>query len=497
MKEILSHAQMKECDTRTINEHKVPSLLLMERAAFGVVEAIDQEYPENNRFVVVCGPGNNGGDGVAIARLLHIKGMNARCFVLGNPDKYTEQLHQEIDIAESYGMAIENSFDEAAIEQDTLVVDAMFGIGLTRGLSGDFEHIANIINKNASKVVAVDIPSGFDADCGKCLGSTGVKADLTVTFAYMKKGLVLGDCKIAAGKIVTADVGIYLEKTTDQYETIVEDDILGLIQPRPADANKGTCGKLLVIAGSENIYGACYLSTKAALSTGTGLVKIYTHHNNIASIQQALPEAMYLGYESYNREELSAQLKWADTILIGPGLGTNDISMSIMRQTLEEAAVPIVIDADGLNIVAKQEINPLFKETAKRLPVVITPHLKEMERLTGIPVKEINYDMENVARQFADENGCIVVLKKHTTIVSDGKASMYVISGNEALATPGSGDVLAGVIASLVVQKVNESILTEVAAATYIHGVSGTRASQKYGTRGVLASHIIEEFTVL
>lgn len=489
---ILSAQEMQDCDNRTMTEHSVPSLVLMERAAMKVAEAIAQEFPEANKFAVVCGPGNNGGDGVAVARLLHLKGMTVRCFVMGNPDKFTDQLKQEIAIAESYGITIENKFDETAIEQSSVTIDAMFGIGLSRGLGGDFEKAAVIINEKANKVVAVDIPSGYDATCGKLLGDAGIKADLTVTFAYMKKGLSLADCKVAAGKIIVADVGIYLSEADTNYDTIIDDTIINHIKPRPVDANKGSCGKLLIIAGSENIYGACYLSAKSALSSGAGLVKIYTHKNNTESIRQNLPEAMYLGYNEYNETELQSELNWADVILIGPGLGMDETSENILKKTLESATKPVVIDADGINLAAKNR--ELLIQAAKRIPVILTPHLKEMERLTNIKVSDININQEQVAKDFARETGCILVLKNHTTIVTDGKKTHFITSGNEGLATPGSGDVLAGLTASLIGQNATESTLITACAAAYLHGKAGAKASKIYGTKGVLASHIIDNF---
>lgn len=497
MNEILSAVQMKSCDEKTITEHNIPSLVLMERAALKVVDVIEKHFSEAKSFYVVCGPGNNGGDGVAIARLLHLKGLKVHCLVLGNPDKFSNQLGQEIAIAESYSMDIAHQIDESAINQADLVIDAVFGIGLMRGLEGDFEYAAAYISQKANKVLAVDIPSGYDTDCGKLLGTVGVKADITVTFAYMKKGLVLGECKAAAGKVVVADVGIYLDKSDEACPTIIDKEILKHIKPRSILANKGSCGKLLIVAGSESIYGACYLSAKAALSTGTGLVKIFTHENNVSSIQQALPEAMYVAYDAYKGNELLKEIEWADTILVGPGIGTSDIVRQMLNDILEIATVPLVIDADGLNLIAKEDIKNSFKSAASRVPVIITPHLKEMERLTGIPLQKINYDMENIARGFAKEYGCIVVLKNHTTVVASENSVGYVTSGNEALATPGSGDVLAGVIASFVVQRVNPEINILVEAATFMHGYAGRKASEKYGTRGVLASQIIENLPLL
>jgi NAD(P)H-hydrate epimerase len=491
---ILSAKEMQYCDKRTIERHGIPSLVLMERAALKVVETIEKEFENANRFSVICGPGNNGGDGVAIARLLHLKGKKVDCMVLGNSEKFSEQLKQEIEIADSYGMTIHNTLIEESIENAALTIDALFGIGLARGLSGEFDYAAKIINQCANKVLAVDIPSGYDSDSGKLLGDNGVKADITVTFAYMKKGMLLGDCKAVTGKIVVADVGIYLEDEIDLCATLIDDKIFEFVKPRAVDANKGSCGKLLVIAGSESIYGACYLSAKSALATGTGLVKIYTHKNNIASIQQNLPEAMYAGYDQYDEKSLAKEMEWASTILIGPGFGTSDMSKSILKQVLSEVKVPLVIDADGINLLAEDDMKELLKAASARVPVVITPHLKEMERLTGMKVADINYNMEKVANDFAVGYGCIIVLKNFTTIITNGIRVAFVNSGNEGLATPGSGDVLAGAIASFISQKVNQAIDVEVSAATYLHGKAGTAASERNGVRGVLASHIIDEF---
>ena len=485
---------MKRIDTNTINIHKIPSLVLMERAAISVVDSISSHFPAANDIYVICGPGNNGGDGVAIARLLHLSGKNVNCVVIGDKAKFSDQLCEEIDIAKSYGLEIDYSFNENSVNNCDLLVDAMFGIGLTRGLEGDFLHATKLINKCAKAVLAVDMPSGYDTDTGKLLGEAGVCANLTVSFAYMKKGLLLGDCKSAAGKIEIADVGIYIDDE-DDYVKALDDSIFSFISPRPVDANKGTCGKLLVIAGSESIYGACYLSAKSALATGTGLVKIFTHQNNIASIQQNLPEAMYLSYEDYDENQLINAMKWADVILIGPGLGTGQVSEKIMDLVLSNSSCPTVIDADGINLAAGKR--GMLKALCKRVPVILTPHLKEMERLTDIPLMDIKYNMEITARDFVKEYGCRLVLKDSTSIVATPKLTAYAFSGNEALATPGSGDVLAGVIASFLAQKVNIDLDIAPMAAAHLHGLAGTKASAKVGVRGVLASDIIDELKIL
>lgn len=499
MKKVLSSVEMKACDTHTIEEFGVPSLVLMERAALSVCDILFEKYPKANNIGIFCGPGNNGGDGVAIGRILHNMGYNVNVIVLGNPEKFSAQLKQEIDIAVNYKTDIgiigdittwDNCFDEMLADTDVFI-DAMFGIGLTRGLAGAFEQNARFMNNSGKPVIAVDIPSGFDTDSGKLLGEVGVKADTTVTFAYMKKGLLLGECKEAAGEIKVADVGIY--GANENAAEILDDSILDMIPQRTVTANKGTCGKVLVIAGSDNIYGACFLSANAALTTGSGLVKVYTHKNNIQSIQQNLPEAMYLGYDDYNEAELLEQIKWADTILIGPGLGTSEISVNIVNAIIANAQVPVVIDADGINIAAKNL--PLLDELSHFVPVILTPHLKEMERLCGVSVKELNYDMEKVAKEFAVSHNCIVVLKNHTTVIANANTVFYCNSGNEGLATAGSGDVLAGIIAALLGQKMTP--IEAAAAGAYIHGRAGTAATKTTGIKGLLARDIIANINKL
>ncbi len=489
MKAILSAKSMAACDAATINVHKVPSLVLMERAAKAIVNHIINSYPEDYRICVICGPGNNGGDGVAISRMLNLAKRHSTIILLGDEDKYSSQLKQQIEIAESYNFPIYHGVDKSIFDESDLFVDAMFGIGLARGLESEFLEAAELVNNSKKPVIAVDIPSGYDANCGKLLGEAGVKVDTTITFAYLKKGLLLGDCKGAAGKVQVVDVGIYLDEPDKEKCFFVDKDILKKMPKREVTANKGTCGKLLVIAGSSSIYGACYLSAKAAITAGAGLVKIFTHKNNVASIQQALPEAMYYGYEAFEEKQLLEEMKWVDAILIGPGLGTSETAENIVNTVLKNSTVPVIIDADGLNICSKNL--ELLKECAKSNKIIVTPHLKEMERLTGVPVDEINYSMEKVARDFATSCGVITVLKNFTTLITDGNIVHYNGSGNQSLATPGSGDVLAGIISGLLVQGIKP--YKAAVAGAYYHGTCGEYVSKRVGIKGVLASDIIEE----
>ncbi len=516
MQPILGSAQMQQCDKNTIESHGVPSLVLMERAALAVVENINRIYPDIKSVTVICGPGNNGGDGVAIGRMLHLQGIRTQIVLLGNPEKYSKQLREQIAIAESYQVEITYGLSDSC--DADLYVDAMFGIGLTRGLSCEFAQAAELMNESGRPIVAVDIASGYSADNGKLLGEVGIRTALTVTFAYPKKGHVLGQCKQASGELVVADVGIYLDaseqasageencseedtKETSQVSRkesaqndiayLLDETILAQVPARSVTANKGTCGKVLVIAGSAEIYGACYLSAKAALVAGSGLVRIYTHENNRASIQQALPEAMYTCYQEFEESKLLDALSWADAVILGPGLSTSNVAHQIVRTVLENVSVPLVIDADGVNVVAKHL--PLLDEATIRTDIILTPHLKEMERLSGISVPEIDANMEQTAVNFASAHHCTIVLKNHTTVIV-GKQICYCTSGNQALATPGSGDVLAGIIGSFL----GQGCLPENAATAgaYLHGAAGTKASYTKGMKGVLASDIIAEIVI-
>ncbi len=493
---ILDAAQMRAFDNNTIESHHIPSLVLMERAALACCNKIKELQPVGSKLGVLAGPGNNGGDGVAIARILHLAGYHVSLIILGDSSKYSDSLKTELDIASSYGLNIKASASDSlsqvlkSLDDCQLLVDAIFGIGQNREITGNFAQAVAYMNNSAATLLSVDIPTGFNTDTGNSLG-IHASADLTVTFSFMKKGLVLSDCALHCGQITLADVGIYDNFGPEDFKSYILDEAtLDYLPIRPRNANKGSQGKVLIIAGCQSIYGACYLSAEAALRAGSGLVRIYTHQANIASIQQALPEAMYTGYTSFNENELIDLLEWADTVLIGPGLSTSDIADSILSTCLKQVKVPLVIDADGINLTA-HHLELLDGLTAKKIPVILTPHLKEMERLTGLPLNEINKNMEKTALDFVKKHPVTLVLKNYTTLITGENCDFFCSSGNEGLATPGSGDVLAGIITSLL----GQGLSAEKAAClgAYLHGLAGSKASREKTTQGVLARDIIKE----
>ncbi len=550
MNYILNAEAMRNADKRTISEHGIPALVLMERAALSVVSVMNENGLTNGFTVIVCGTGNNAADGVAIARMLHLKGDRCAVILVGDSNKHTEELSSQINSAVSYGVAFYDYAGTKAASEELLrnadtVVDAIFGIGLSKDVKDDFAEVIELINNSDAFVVSVDIPSGYSTDTGVCL-SHGVRADITVCFSYLKKGLLLSDCYLNAGTVIVKDVGIYVETCeTDNSEQAeinsnscslceivdkisskdiayqITDEDLSELPKKHLSANKGSVAKILVIAGSEEIYGACYLSAFAAMKSGSGYVKIFTHKNNIKTLQKKLPEAVCISYddslidELANHEatqkciniskcdadnklhQLDKAMDFADAVLIGPGLSMNKVSEMILEYVVKNITKPLVIDADGLNILAGNKELLMYIENNSKAPVIITPHLLEMSRLTGISVNEINNKAEEIATEFSKKYGVITVLKNYTTVITDGNKVFINSSGDEALATAGSGDVLAGIIAAFAgMKKMRCNSVKAVAISTYIHGKAGAKASEKLGTKNIVASDIIKSLGV-
>ncbi|MCF0131326.1 MAG: NAD(P)H-hydrate dehydratase [Pseudobutyrivibrio sp.] len=483
MKKILTSKEMKMADESTIKKHGIPSMVLMERAALACVDEIGTVF-NDGPFVMLCGVGNNGADGVAIARLCRLKNQDVSVYICGDESRYTAELKQQIEIAKSYDVLFCKSLKELP-DNPAVIVDALFGIGLSREVTGEYAKAIQWINQSKSYVVSVDMPSGYCADTGRELG-VGVHADVTVTFSYKKRGQLLGKCKAeGCGRLVVADAGIYCEDDVTCFEAMPEDVQIAL-PPRKKDANKGSCGKLLVIAGSQDIYGACYLCAHAAMVTGAGLVKVYTHVNNTDVLKDKLPEAITVGYKEFDRIQLKEMLDWADVVLIGPGISCCDISWAMVDFVMNNYTGPVIADADALTILAENK--SLIAN--KNCSLIITPHMKEMSRLCGLTIADINEDMVKAATYYAREYDCIIILKNHCTVIGTPSGKCYInTTGNEGMATAGSGDVLSGIVASLLAQKMETEASAYVGAM--LHGTAGDIAALNNGKRGMMASDIV------
>ena len=481
-------AQMKAADQYTIQKLEVPSLKLMEHAAQACVQVLEDEKVDLSHVCVVCGSGNNGGDGFAIARILQNNRYSVETFCVGNPDHYTEetqeQMHrlQECGGKITYGMPQEDSY--------SVVIDAVFGVGLSRKVEGRYRQVIEQMNRMRGTKFAVDIPSGLSATTG-CILGCAFKADYTVTFQLKKIGLELSQGRTMAGRVIVPDIGISTDSICEDQEivrTAGKDIYRKMLPDRPEDSNKGTYGRLLVIAGSKGMAGAAYLNAHAAYMTGAGLVRIYTSSDNREILQTLLPEAIITTYEEYNKEELLSLLTWADSVCIGSGLGMSRLSEKILKTVIEYVKVPCLIDADGLNLLAENK-NYLNQMAERRF--VITPHMKEMSRLTGTPVEELKADRIQILKDFISRYRITCVLKdSRTLIASEEKGIRMNLTGNSAMAKAGSGDVLAGVISGWKVQGKEAEDAAEL--GTYIHGLSGDLAKFEKGVYSVMARDLIE-----
>ena len=481
-------AQMKAADQYTIQKLEVPSLELMEHAAQACVQVLEDEKVDLSHVCVVCGSGNNGGDGFAIARILQNNRYSVETFCVGNPEHYTEetqeQMHrlQECGGKITYGMPQEDSY--------SVIIDAVFGVGLSRKVEGRYRQVIEQMNRMRGTKFAVDIPSGLSATTG-CILGCAFKADYTVTFQLKKIGLELSQGRTMAGRVIVPDIGISTDSICEDQEivrTAGKDIYRKMLPDRPEDSNKGTYGRLLVIAGSKGMAGAAYLNAHAAYMTGAGLVRIYTSSDNREILQTLLPEAIITTYEEYNKEELLSLLTWADSVCIGSGLGMSRLSEKILKTVIEYVKVPCLIDADGLNLLA--ENNNYLNQMAERR-FVITPHMKEMSRLTGISVEELKADRIQILKDFISRYRITCVLKdSRTLIASEEKGIRMNLTGNSAMAKAGSGDVLAGVISGWMVQEKEAEDAAEL--GTYIHGLSGDLAIFEKGVYSVMARDLIE-----
>lgn len=481
-------AQMKAADQYTIQKLGVPSLELMEHAAQACVQVLEDEKVDLSHVCVVCGSGNNGGDGFAIARILQNNRYSVETFCVGNPEHYTEetqeQMHrlQECGGKITYGMPQEDSY--------SVVIDAVFGVGLSRKVEGRYRQVIEQMNRMRGTKFAVDIPSGLSATTG-CILGCAFKADYTVTFQLKKIGLELSQGRTMAGRVIVPDIGISTDSICEDQEivrTAGKDIYRKMLPDRPEDSNKGTYGRLLVIAGSKGMAGAAYLNAHAAYMTGAGLVRIYTSSDNREILQTLLPEAIVTTYEEYNKEELLSLLTWADSVCIGSGLGMSRLSEKILKTLIEYVKVPCLIDADGLNLLAENK-NYLNQMAERRF--VITPHMKEMSRLTGTPVEELKADRIQILKDFISRYRITCVLKdSRTLIASEEKGIRMNLTGNSAMAKAGSGDVLAGVISGWMVQEKEAEDAAEL--GTYIHGLSGDLAKFEKGVYSVMARDLIE-----
>jgi NAD(P)H-hydrate epimerase len=501
---VLSAAQMREADRRTIEDIGVPSAVLMENAGRQVVAAMDSTFEGLSamRIAVLCGAGNNGGDGFVVARVLAGRGQSVTPVLVGASARVQGDARRNLEALRALGVDVVEIDDAAAWElhgadilSADLIVDALVGTGLTRPLSGLIETIVDDLNDKPTPVVSIDVPSGLGADSPETIGPV-VRAALTVTLAAPKVALVVPPGEDVAGTLAVADIGVPASVVDTlegpRIELVTRDMARAIVPARARDSHKGDYGHVLVVAGSPGRTGAAALAAFGALRSGAGLVTVASGAASVPIIAALGAEYMTIalpteGDATVGLAALAAILEVdADAIVVGPGLGRSPSTQAFVHALVEQAAVPIVIDADALTAFAGSADRLVAREEQD---LIITPHPGEMARLTGLSIEEVQTHRIAVARDFASTHRLHVVLKGHRTIIATPEGGVFInLTGNPGMATAGSGDVLAGAVAAWAAQ-----LLDVEAACTlgvYLHGLAGDLAEAEDGQVGLIAGDI-------
>lgn len=490
---VVTSAQMKELERITVGDYKIPSILLMENAASLFCTALLKSIDLNKKKICVfCGRGNNGGDGFAIAR--HLKNMSYDVSCIIGFDKNDAQMLLTKDAYTNYcitsNMGIEIiRFDKVPQGYD-IIIDAILGTGIKGSPKKPESDMIKAINESNSLVVSVDIPSGADASDGKIYNEC-VRADYTITFCSAKVGHFLYPCKNYVGRIIIVPISIP-KKILDDFDSgfyTLSDDIYSHLPKRCEHSHKGDFGKVLAFVGSDNMKGAAILCVSAVFKSGVGMVTVASTEKVLNSLILKIPEAMTLSLdEKTDEDSLVEALSKNDVLLLGCGIGKSAQAQRLTKMLIETSENPMVIDADGINNLSTN-INVLYK---KKAPVILTPHLAEFSRLIGTDKKQVEENKLSEAISFSKKYDTFLVLKSADTIVVTPSGKVYICAAsNSGLATAGSGDVLAGIIAGLLAQGAPPDIAA--AAGVYIHSVSGLRARSNLGARSMTASDIISE----
>jgi hydroxyethylthiazole kinase-like uncharacterized protein yjeF len=526
---------MRALDRRVIEEVGLPGLVLMENAALGVVEAIARHYPAAESAAIFCGPGNNGGDGLAVARQLAARGYGVEVFVAAGGRPLAGDAALQLAVCRRLGLTVHEigpaaptggvgakdgesaglpgdgedgeeadqpgvaGWVAAAWEHD-LVVDALFGTGLARPLGGFFARLVEGLNEVPRPRVAVDIASGISGSSAEPLGPH-LRADLTVTFAAPKVGHIFPPASAAAGELAVADLGYparLVEEAEGDLHLLVGEELAGLLPPRAGDSHKGDYGHLLLVAGALGKAGAAVLAARAAVRAGAGLVTVATPAPVLPILQLGSTESMVVALPAGDAGALAAGAAAAvlallegvagkSALALGPGLGQDAATAAAIREVVAGARLPLVLDADGLNAYAGRA----GELAARPAPTVLTPHPGELGRLLGTSAAAVQADRPAAARRAAALTGAIVVLKGSLTLIAAPGGGLYVNpTGNPGMATGGSGDVLTGILGALLAQRLAPLDATRL--AVYLHGLAGDLAMARLGGPSLAAGDLIE-----
>lgn len=486
---ILSAAQIQESDKYTIENDGIASIDLMERASLQFVHAIVPFVHGKPAIHIFCGSGNNGGDGFAVARLLKEKGCLVHTYLLETGGKLSQDCQANHDRFDNV-RTIENENDLPRIKIDDIVIDALLGTGLKRPAEGLLKTTIEYLNKSGARILSIDIPSGLPCD-EKPFSDTIVKACFTGTFERPKKAFFMNESAPYVGNWQVIHIGLnagFMAQQESDFHYLTDEFFSGLILPRNKFSHKGTYGHGLLIAGSKGKIGSVVLASKAALRSGIGLLTTFLPECGYQALQTAVPEAMCLTDENHNHiTHLTVETATFSAIGIGPGMGTEEGTKNALEQLFSAAQQPLVIDADALNVLAK---NPdLLAKIPKN--TILTPHPKEFERLAGKSAD--SFERLDLQVEFAKKHRCIVVLKDAITSIAlpDGKV-FFNTTGNPGMATGGTGDVLTGLITGLLAQGYTPENAALI--GVFYHGKAGDAAALQVGENQMIASDLIQYF---
>jgi NAD(P)H-hydrate epimerase len=471
--------QVRELDRRAIEDHGIPGRELMQRAAEAAFAALRGQWPDAGRVTVLCGPGNNGGDGLLIARLAQLGGMAVRVGLIRERDRYTGDARQALEAAEAAGVAV-SAYDESLLRGADVVVDAMLGTGLSREVKGNIREAIGAVGACSAGVLAVDIPSGLQADTGRVLGEA-VRAHVTSTFIGFKLGQFTGAGLERAGRVMFDGLGVPCAIYADLApagQRLTDGLRARLLPPRAKNAHKNRFGHVLCIGGDLGTAGAIRMAAEACLRCGAGLVSVATRAANSPAMTQARPELMCAAVE--DEGDLSSLLNKAHVLAVGPGLGQGDWGRALWRRALA-AGRPMLVDADALNLLAD--------EPARRDDWVLTPHPGEAARLLDTGAGAVQGDRPSAVRELARRYGGVAVLKGAGTLICAADGPIYACdAGNPGMAVGGMGDTLSGVIAAFMGQGL--ALLDAARLGVYVHARAGDLAADE-GERGLLPGDLL------
>lgn len=492
MIKLLDIQQIRDLDAQTIEEEGISSLDLMERAAQAVTDAVVARWSAATHVVIFAGPGNNGGDALAVARQLEARGYDVEAYLFNTTGKLsadcTEMKHRLAGCTGVQFIEVKSSFEPPRLTKDMVVIDGLFGTGLNKPLTGGFAVLARLMNESAARVVSIDVPSGLPCDAKQIdAAATIVRADLTLTFQLPKFAMMLADTACYFGETKVLDIGLSptcIAKTPTDYALLEADDLRHLLQPRDPFGHKGTFGHALLIAGKYGMAGAAILNAKACLRGGAGKVTVHSPEMNNAVLQIAVPEAIMSHDASDTAFTTPESDSPYDAVAIGSGIGVASETASAFFKQIGQTTKPLVIDADGLNILS-DHVNRLASLPPK---TILTPHIAEFHRLTRN--KASLAATLSDARAMAVSHNLYIILKGHHTAICTPEGKVFFNpTGNSGMATAGSGDVLTGLLAALLAQGYTPHDASLL--GVFLHGLAGDLAAQSLSEDGLVATDII------